>query len=150
MLTHEINPICYRCICRVCGQTGCPHRTNQYKRCMSCWENARYRPILDCQNFYLKCFPKYRVKRVLTRPKIRYVDKTNEDDIRVMLTEILRILRPESASAAADVNCVRNNCICLSCPLADRCKDRCDLCKDYKGQIPVRMCGKRLQYERKC
>ena len=145
MLVHEINHECYKCICRVCGQAGCPHRTGWYKRCVRCWENHKCSPILDCKNFYLKYFPKYRIKRIYKRPKIRYVDKTNADDVRIMLTEILRILRPESAVSHSDINCVKNECICLSCPLSHACADRCGNCREYKGQYPVRMCGKRLQ-----
>lgn len=148
MLTAEITHACYKCICRVCGQAGCPHRTNRYKRCVRCWEQHKCSPILDCKNFYLKYYPKYRIKRVYSKPKVRYVDKVNADDVRVMLAEILRILRPESATATADVNCIRHNCICLTCPIADRCNERCLLCKDYKGQRPVWLCGRRVQVER--
>ena len=142
MVTHKINPVCYRCICRVCGQRGCPHRPNNYKRCFGvCIANCEFRPIIDCKNFYLKQFPKYRIRRVYSRPKVRYIDKTNADDTRVMLTEILRILRAGTSPVMADVNCVRNRCICLTCPLADRCEDKCKQCKEYKGQNPVKLCA---------
>lgn len=148
MLTHEINHACYKCICRVCGQAGCPHRNGKYKRCVGCWQAHKFRPILDCANFYMALRPKYTIRRVHSKPKVRYVDKTNADDVRVMLTEILRILRPDSATATADINCTRNKCICLTCPIGDRCKDRCCFCTKYKGQHPVRLCGRRRLIER--
>lgn len=148
MLISEVNHVCYKCICRVCGQAGCPHRSGRYKRCVSCWQSQKFRPILDCANFYLALRPKFMIRRVYIKPKIRYIDKTNADDVRVMLSEILRILKPESASATADVNCIRNKCICITCPISDRCNDRCLLCKQYKGQYPVRLCGRRRLIER--
>lgn len=146
MLTHGVNHECYKCICRVCGQASCPHRGGEYKRCFSiCYVKPFVkRPILDCANFYLQYFPKYRIKRVYKSPQIRYVDKTNADDIRVMLTEILQALKPNGITA--DVNCVRHDCLCLKCPLADRCNVRCRLCKNYKGQHPVKMCGNYTLY----
>ena len=149
MMTSKMNPVCYRCICRVCGQAACPHRGYKYKRCWGvCVANKEYRPILDCKNFYLQCFPKYRIKRVYKRPRVRYVDKTNADDVRIMLTKILNILEPEGAAANADINCIKHECICVNCPLSDRCMERCDLCKDYKGQNPVRLCARRIQHLR--
>jgi len=149
MITGKINPVCYKCICRACGQATCPHRDYKYKRCFGvCMRKKEYRPILDCKNFYLKCFPKYKIRRVYKRPQLRYVDKTNADDIRVMLSEILRLLRPESAAANADINCIKHECICVKCPLSDKCMERCGLCKDYKGQNPVRLCARRAQFLR--
>lgn len=148
MIAHGINKVCYRCICRVCGQAGCPHRYYRYKRCFKCFQYQDYKPIIDCDNFYLKCFPKYRIKRIYSKPEVRYVDRTNADDIRVMLSEILGLLKSGGNSSVNDVNCVRNHCICITCPIHTKCQDRCKLCCDYKGQRPVRMCGKRLQIER--
>lgn len=146
MLTHGVNRECYRCICRVCGQAGCPHRGYQYRRCYGvCVLGGKFRPILDCANFYLRQFPKYRIKRVYKSPQIRYVDKTNADDIRVMLTEILQALKPNGITT--DVNCVRHDCLCLKCPLAaTKCDVHCKLCQDYKGQHPVKMCGNYTLY----
>lgn len=147
MLSHGINKECYKCLCRVCGQAACPHRGYRYKRCFGvCVYYKEFRPILDCDNFYLYHFPKYRIKRVFKSPKIRYIDKTNADDIRVMLSEILSLLKPKSAAAIADVNCLRNECICLTCPLSHTCKERCDICIKYKGQHPVKLCAKQVQY----
>ena len=150
MITYEIPRPCYRCLCRVCGQAGCPHWNYRYKkRCNDCWYNHDYRPILDCENFYFKFFKRYRIRRAYSRPKIRYVDKTNSDDIRVMLTEILELLRSGSPSSPiTDVNCIRNKCLCLSCPYYSRCKVRCTQCREYKGEHPVRMCGLKLQRDR--
>lgn len=146
MITYEIPRPCYRCLCRVCGQVGCPHRDYKYKRCQVCWSMHDFRPILDCQNFYFKFFHKYRIRRIYKVPKVRYVDKTNADDIRVMLTEILSLLQSGSkTSPTTDVNCIRNECLCLSCSYFASCKERCDLCGDYKGQFPVSMCGKKTQ-----
>ena len=142
MITYEIPRQCYRCLCRVCGQIGCPHRDYKYKRCQICWYTHEFRPILDCMNFYFKFFHKYRIRRIYKIPKVRYVDKTNSDDIRVMLTEILSLLHSESESSpTTDVNCIRHQCLCLSCSYFSSCADRCVMCKDYKGQFPVRMCG---------
>lgn len=150
MITYEIPRPCYRCLCRVCGQAGCPHWSNLYrKRCQDCWYTHNFSPILDCENFYFKFFPKYKIRRVFSRPKVRYVDKTNADDLRVMLTEILELLRSGSeASPVTDVNCVRQNCLCLSCDYYSRCDFRCDLCRDFRGQNPVRICGVKLQRDR--
>lgn len=148
MIAHGVNKICYRCICRVCGQAGCPHRKNRYKRCYICVTSQQFKPILDCDNFYLKYFPKYRIKRIYCKPAVRYVDKINADDIRVMLSEILGLLKSGGSTSVNDVNCVRNHCICITCPVYATCKERCKICRDFRGQFPVRMCGKRLQIER--
>lgn len=150
MITYEIPRPCYRCLCRVCGQAGCPHWNNVYrKRCQDCWFSHNFRPILDCENFYFKFFHKYKIKRVFSRPKVRYVDKTNADDLRVMLTEILGLLRSGApTSPTTDVNCVRQNCLCLKCSHFERCDVRCNLCLDYRGQNPVIMCGLKLQRDR--
>ena len=150
MITYYIPRPCYRCLCRVSGQAGCPHWNYRYKkRCNDCFYNHEYRPILDCENFYFKMFKRYRIRRKLARPAIRYVDKTNADDIRVMLTEILELLQSGSpGSPITDVNCIRNNCLCLKCAYYPRCDDRCKLCKKYKGEHPVSMCGRKLQLDR--
>lgn len=142
MIDYEIKHICYKCICRVCGQAACPHRNDRYKRCFHCWSTLNYAPILDCKNFYFRFFPRYRIKRVYSTPKIRYVDKTNADDIRVMLTEILTLLK--SPQVQADINCIRNKCLCLDCPGWDRCDDKCNMCRNYKGEHPVKLCARRL------
>lgn len=151
MITYEIPRPCYRCLCRVCGQAGCPHWNYRYKkRCNDCWYNHKFRPILDCENFYFKMFKRYRIRRVYSRPKVRYVDKTNSDDLRVILTEILELLQSGSPSSpVTDVNCIRQNCLCLNCDYFSRCKIRCDLCRKYKGENPVIMCGLKLQLERR-
>ena len=151
MITYEIPRPCYRCLCRVCGQAGCPHWNNIYrKRCQDCWFSHNFRPILDCENFYFKFFHKYKIKRVFSRPKVRYVDKTNADDLRVMLTEILGLLRSGApTSPTTDVNCVRQNCLCLKCSYFERCDIRCELCRDYRGQNPISMCGLKLQRDKK-
>ena len=149
MITYEIPRQCYRCLCRACGQIGCPHRDYKYKRCQVCWSDHSFRPILDCENFYFKFFHKYRIRRIYKIPKVRYVDKTNSDDIRVMLTEILSLLQNGSkTSPTTDVNCIRQECLCLSCEYFASCKDRCDMCKNYKGQYPVRLCAKKLDLDR--
>ncbi len=147
MIGHGVNKYCYRCLCRVCGGVGCPHKAIGYaNRCIArCFAKGfNPRPILDCDFFYFCCAHKYRIKRVYKSPQIRYVDKTNADDIRVMLTEILQVLKPNGI--AADVNCVRGDCLCLKCPMIDKCDKRCKLCKDYKGQHPVKMCGNYTLY----
>ncbi|GEM_PF-6221251 len=151
MITYEIPRPCYRCLCRVCGQAGCPHWNNLYrKRCNDCWYNHKYRPILDCENFYFKFFKRYRIRRICSRPKVRYVDKTNADDIRVMLKEILELLHSGSPSSpTTDVNCIKNNCLCLKCDYFARCDIRCKLCTEYKGESPVRMCGVKYMRDRK-
>ena len=150
MITYEIPRLCYRCLCRVCGQAGCPHWNYRYKkRCNDCRYSHKFKPILDCENFYFKMFKRYRIRRVLARPSVRYVDRTNADDIRVMLTEILELLKSGSPSSpATDINCIRNNCLCLSCAYYSRCDIRCKLCKKFKGEHPVRMCGVKLQRDR--
>ncbi|MCM1165877.1 MAG: hypothetical protein NC299_09740 [Lachnospiraceae bacterium] len=147
MITYEIPRPCYRCLCRVCGQAGCPHWNGRYrKRCNDCWYSHDFRPILDCENFYFKFFKRYRIRRVYRRPKVRYVDKTNADDIRVMLTEILELLRSGSSSSPMnDPNCIRHDCLCLRCAYFSMCKERCAFCTEYKGQHPVKMCGLKLQ-----
>ena len=147
MITYEIPRPCYRCLCRVCGQAGCPHWNYRYKkRCNDCWYSHKFRPILDCENFYFKMFKRYRIRRVLARPAVRYIDRTNSDDIRVMLTEILELLKSGSESSPlTDVNCIRNNCLCLKCAYYSRCELRCKLCKNFKGEFPVRTCGVKLQ-----
>ena len=155
MIGHSINHDCYKCLCRVCGAVGCPHKAHGYPsrcaaRCWTCFGDNKPHPILDCDFFYFKQLHKFRIRRIYRIPEIRYVDKTNADDIRVMLTEILRILNADGADAAPDVNCVRNNCICLSCPVKDRCSDRCSRCRDYKGQYPVKLCARRLQFLKQC
>lgn len=95
-------------------------------------------------------FKRYRIRRVLARPKVRYVDRTNADDIRVMLTEILELLKSGSPSSpVTDVNCIKNDCLCLKCDYFSRCKVRCDLCRKYKGENPVKMCGLKLQRDRR-
>lgn len=149
MIGHGVNPECYRCLCRVCGAAACPHKLYGYNnRCAArCWirfGGFKAHPILDCDFFYFKFCHKYRIRRVYKQPEIRYVDKTNADDIRVMLTEILGLLRAEERY---DINCVRHECLCLSCPIRDRCSDRCLMCVDYKGQHPVKLCGKRKMVE---
>ena len=149
MITHEIPRPCYRCLCRACGQSGCPHRNYKYKRCQVCWAMHCFRPILDCENFYFKFFHRYKIVRIRKIPKVRYVDKTNSDDIRVMLTEILSLLQSGStASPLTDVNCIRQECLCLSCSYFPGCNDRCDICGDYKGQYLVFFCGSKLQRDR--
>lgn len=147
MITKEIPRSCYRCLCRVCGQAGCPHWNYRYrKRCQDCWFSHKFKPILDCENFYFKFFHKYKIKRVFSRPKIRYVDKTNADDLRVMLTEIRELLLSGYPKAPlSDVNCVRHNCLCLTCSYNTDCDIRCDRCSDFRGQNPVRLCGVKLQ-----
>lgn len=152
MISYGVNPACYKCLCRVCGAAACPHKLYGYPsrcdaRCWNCFGGYRAHPILDCDFFYFKMFPKYRIKRIYRKPKIRYVDKTNADDIRIMLTEILRLISADER-ARSDINCVRNKCLCLSCPIFSSCSDRCSLCHDYPGQRPVKLCGKRLQIER--
>lgn len=145
MITCYINPECRYCICRLCGQASCPHRTRNIKRCNLCWRNHDYRPILDCKNFYFKGYPKYKIVRVLKSPQVRYVDKTNADDIRVMLTEILELLRSGSSnSPITDVNCVRHNCLCLNCRYFSDCDKRCNLCTNYRGEHPVKLCAHKL------
>ena len=150
MITYEIPRPCYRCLCRVCGQVGCPHWSYIFrKRCNDCWFHHDFRPILDCENFYFKFFHKYKIRRVFTRPEVIYVDKTNADDLRVMLTEILTILRSGSlTSPVSDVNCIRHKCLCLSCNYHEHCSDRCDNCRDYRGQHPVKMCGLKMQRDK--
>lgn len=145
MITYSIEPICYKCICRVCGQLGCPHRRGEYKRCFLCMIRHDYSPILDCKNFYRREYPKFRVYRVYRSPKIRYVDKTNSDDIRIMLTEILSLLK-DGRSPSTDINCIRQRCLCLECPLFSSCSERCKLCEDFKGHHPVKMCAKLVLY----
>ena len=150
MISHEIPRECYRCLCRACGHAGCPHRDYIYKRCENCWYSHKFRPILDCENFYFKMFKRYKVRRVRSKPIIRYVDKTNADDIRVMLTEILTLLRSGSESSpVTDVNCVKHNCLCLSCNYFPNCKERCKICRSYRGQHPVKMCALKLQRDKK-
>lgn len=150
MITYEIPQKCYRCLCRVCGQSGCPHRSNKYKRCAVCWFSHDFRPILDCENFYFKMFKRYKIRRIYSRPKVRYVDKTNADDIRVMLTEILSLLRSGSENLpTTDINCIRQNCLCLSCLYFSKCTECCQLCTKYRGQHPVRLCGLKLQLDKK-
>ena len=147
MITYSIEPICYKCICRVCGQLGCPHRRGEYKRCFLCMIRHDYSPILDCKNFYRREYPRFRVRRIYKKPSVRYVDKTNADDIRVMLTEILSLLGSGSAPEA-DVNCIRHSCLCLSCPLSSKCSERCKLCNEYKGQHPVKLCAQLVLYNK--
>ncbi len=141
MITYEIPRPCYRCLCRACGQVGCPHRNYRYKRCYLCTIKHDFRPILDCENFYFeKTSHRYKIRRVAIKPKIRYVDKTNADDIRIMLTEILKLLHSPN-SPTTDVNCVKHGCLCLHCDYFPNCKIKCDLCKHYKGENPIKMCG---------
>lgn len=149
MITHEIPRECYRCLCRACGQIGCPHRDYKYKRCLVCWSTHKLRPILDCENFYFKFFHKYKIRRICKIPVVRYVDKTNADDIRVMLTEILELLRSgSSGSPMTDVNCIRHNCLCLNCAYYSSCDMRCSFCRNFKGENPVKLCGRKLQLDR--
>lgn len=143
MITTYIPPECYRCICRVCGQLGCPHRTRNVKRCAICWERHKLSPILDCKNFYRREFPRFRIVRKYKIPEIRYVDKTNADDIRVMLAEILRLLK-SADSPVTDVNCLRHDCLCLKCSWFISCQDRCKLCTKYRGEHPVKLCAIKL------
>lgn len=146
MITHEIPSICYHCLCRVCGQAGCPHRGYRRKRCNECWFSHDFKPILDCDNFYFKFFKRYKIRRIYSRPAVIYVDKTNSDDIRVMLTEILELLRSGSPSSPlTDINCIRQKCLCLKCGYYSTCKIRCELCVKYKGEHPVKLCGVKLQ-----
>lgn len=59
---------------------------------------------------------------------------------------------PQSGSKTSpltDINCVRQNCLCLSCDYFSSCKEHCKLCTAYRGQYPVRLCGKKLQLDRK-
>lgn len=147
MIKSEILPECYTCICRACGHLGCPHRNGKYKRCYLCTVRGERRPILSCTNFYRKEYPRYRIKRVYKSPKIRYVDKTNADDIRVMLTTIIGLLSP-GTSPVTDVNCVRHDCLCLKCSLFTTCESKCKLCVDFKGQHPVKLCANKVLYER--
>ncbi len=141
MITYEIPRACYRCLCRACGEVGCPHRDYRYKRCYLCWRDHNYRPILDCENFYFKKIShRYKIRRIASNPKIRYIDKTNSDDIRIMLTEILMLLH-NGNNPITDVNCIKNDCLCLHCDYFARCKISCDLCKSYKGEHPIKMCA---------
>lgn len=145
MITGYIPPECYKCICRVCGQFVCPHRSFKKKRCLLCWETHQLRPILDCKNFYRKEFPKFRVVRRYRSPSIRYVDKTNSDDIRVMLSEILQLLRSGSAdSPLTDINCIKQRCICVNCAYFSSCDSRCKLCRSFRGEHPVSLCAVKL------
>lgn len=96
-------------------------------------------------------FKRYRIRRKLARPAVRYVDRTNADDIRLMLTEVLALLKSGSPdSPTTDINCIRNNCLCLNCAYYSRCDIRCKLCNKYKGEYPVRMCGVKLQRDMGC
>ena len=148
MIGHGITRECYKCLCRVCGAAECPHKLIGYpNRCSArCWfqrNGFEPHPILDCDFFYFKICHKFRIRRIYKIPEVRYVDQTNADDIRVMLAEVLQLLK--SGSAPADVNCVRNNCLCLQCPVSDQCQDRCKYCRSYRGERPVKLCGRRLQ-----
>ena len=142
MITFEIPRHCYRCLCRVCGQAGCPHWNGRYKkRCNDCWLSHSFKPILDCENFYFKFFKKYHIRRIFSKPKIRYVDKTNADDIRVMLSEIISLLKSGSSrSPLTDVNCIRHDCLCLRCSYFENCDIKCEYCS-YFGENPLRMCA---------
>lgn len=108
MITYFIPHICYKCLCRVCGQRGCPHRFRQEKRCVSCWRSHEYRPILDCTNFYFRHFHKYKVRRVHKAPKIRYIEKFSDGDIAQLLGEILRLLNSPIAPTE-DINSLSLN-----------------------------------------
>lgn len=140
MMTQRINPVCYRCICRVCGQVGCPHRSDRRHRCQICMENNRLRPIIDCENFYFHFFKKYKVRRVFRKPSIKYVDRFNNNEVCIMLAEILRILKSDLVPGE-DVNCVKYKCLCLRCAKAGICSIKCKNCKDYKGSAPVIRCA---------
>lgn len=149
MITGYIPRDCQYCICRICGQSACPHRSRPIKRCNLCWRDHVFRPIHDCRNFYFKWYHRYRVVRRYRSPEVRYVDKTNADDIRVMLTEILELLRSGSVdSPVTDVNCVRYNCLCLSCRYFSDCDKRCNLCINYRGEHPIFMCATKLLRDR--
>lgn len=147
MITHFIPHICYKCLCRVCGQRGCPHRSRQEKRCWSCWRSHEYAPILDCNNFYFKQLHKYKVRRVHKAPKIRYIEKFSDGDIAQLLGEILRLLNSPMVPAD-DVNCIKSDCLCLSCPASQICKDRCTRCVNWRGESPVKLCAIRIQFEK--
>lgn len=145
MITYFIPHICYKCLCRVCGQRGCPHRFRQEKRCVSCWRSHEYRPILDCTNFYFMHFHKYKVRRVHKAPKIRYIEKFSDGDVAQLLGEILRLLNSPIAPTE-DINCIKSECLCLDCPAASICESRCKRCVDWRGQYPVKMCAVRVQF----
>ncbi len=147
MITHFIPHICYKCLCRVCGQRGCPHRARQEKRCWSCWRSHEYAPILDCNNFYFKQFHKYKVRRVHKAPKVRYIEKFSDGDIAQLLGEILRLLNSPMV-LTDDVNCIKSDCLCLSCPASQICKDRCTRCVNWRGESPVKLCAIRIQFEK--
>ena len=136
MITHFIPHICYKCLCRVCGQRGCPHRARQEKRCWSCWRSHEYAPILDCNNFYFKQFHKYKVRRVHKAPKVRYIEKFSDGDIAQLLGEILRLLNSPMVPTD-DVNCIKSDCLCLSCPASQICKDRCKRCVNLRLSLPI-------------
>lgn len=158
MYTFNYPRECLTCLCHVCGQAGCPHWNGSYKkRCNDCFFSHTYKPITICNNFYFKFYPKYRIKRVYRSPVVRYVDKTNADDVRIMLTEILKILRSSKKHEQPgadersnfDVNCLKYRCLCLSCRLyPDTCNEHCKLCRDYPGQHPIKLCGKKMLFEK--
>lgn len=141
MITGYIPRECQYCICRLCGQAACPHRPRPIKRCNLCWSAHELRPIHDCRNFYFKWYHRYTVVRRYKSPRIRYVDKTNADDLRVMLTEILQLLRTGDQIVRSDVNCVRHNCLCIRCDYFSSCSDRCKLCINFRGEHPISMCA---------
>lgn len=148
MLTHEINRECYKCLCRVCGQLGCPHRPRSERRCLSCWRCHVFSPILDCSNFYFRQVKKFRYLGIVhKKPKIQYIDRFSDGDIARLLTEILRLLH-SPVVPTDDLNCVKSRCLCFDCPLGSSCKHRCSCCKSWKGESPVKLCAVRLQFSK--
>ncbi len=145
MITHYIPHICYKCLCRVCGQLGCPHRPRHDKRCWACWRSHDFKPILDCNNFYFRQIKRFRYTRTHKKPEIRYIEKFSDGDIAQLLGEILRLLNSPIAPAD-DINCIKSNCLCLDCPAVSICKDRCNLCREWKGESPVKLCALRVKF----
>lgn len=149
MITHYIPHICYKCLCRVCGQLGCPHRPRQEKRCWSCWRSHDFKPILDCSNFYFRQVKKFRYKRIVhKKAQVRYIEKFSDGDIAQLLCEILRLLH-SPVVPSEDINCIKSGCLCLDCPASSICKHRCELCRNWKGENPVRLCGVRTEFIQK-
>ena len=147
MLTHEIYSECYKCLCRICGQAGCPHRPRSERRCLSCWRSHDFSPILDCDNFYFKQLHKYKIKRVHKVPEVRYVEKFSDGEIAQLLGEILRLLKSPLVPSD-DINCIKSGCLCLNCPASQLCNHRCVMCGDWRGHYPVKLCAVRLKHEK--
>lgn len=146
MISHEINHSCYKCLCRVCGRAGCPHRPRSERRCQSCWRSHTFKPILDCDNFYFKHFHKYRIKRVHKAPEVRYIEKFSDGEIAQLLGEILRLLNSPLVPSE-DINCIKSSCLCLNCPVSF-CNVRCNSCIKWRGESPVKLCAVRRIFEK--